>query len=445
MWCYIHNNDIDKFIQQYPDLQDIFQSIVLLQTKDMCFLPRYMYVKYPSNLLTVYQGKTNNQEFDSIDLQFTGQLRQNQLPIVKHALNLYQANGHLCGIIKARPGLGKTVIATYLTCKLGLKTLIVVDNSNLLKQWVNAFYNFTNIDTEMSIFKQKLYQTTTPVTIGMIQTLTRRLKNDLKKTYELVNNNNFGLVIYDEVHNTSAASEFAKGSLLFRTKNILGLSATPFQTGVGEILMMNTIGDIIYETTDYELTPEFKFIHYESDLPAKNKAVINKTQDYIMRKSMYNKFIVKSEKYLDVIESYTHQLYNQGHKILILCFTKKQVENISDRLNAKGLYNTMFYGEQKEIQYNETILVTTYAFAGKGFDYADLSAMILACPLAGKKSIIQTVGRILRIADNKIPPVVIDLIDMSLQHMMLPELKMKKQIIKNEFKCKISEEYFGDD
>lgn len=445
MWCYIRQENINKFISQYPDLEYDFESIVLLQTPELCFLPRYIFRKYPSSLLCVYQGKEQDIEFEKIDIEFKGTLRKDQIPIVNHVMNLYNQNKSVNGIIKARPGLGKTVLSTYLSAKLGLKTLIVLDNSNLLKQWVQAFYNFTNIDTDdISIFKQKLYVTDTPITIAMIQTLTRRLKNNLNKTYDIINQNKFGLVIYDEVHNTSSATEFSKGSLLFKTLNIIGLSATPFQTGSAEILMTQTIGDIIYETKDYELKPKYMFVYYNSNLNNKHKYIINKTNDYIARKSIYNKTIVECANYLNLIISYTNQLYKQKHKILVLCFTKNQVKTISQKLTENELPNTMFYGDQKEITYNEDILVTTYAFAGKGFDYDKLSAMIMACPLSGKKSIIQTVGRILRICEGKNSPEVIDLVDMDLPHMFLNELKVKKRIIKNEFDCQITEENFGD-
>lgn len=442
MWCFIKHEDQEKFINQYPELNNYFNSITLLQTDTVSFLPRYLYLKYPSKYLGVYD-KENNDHYDIIDLKFTGALRENQVPIIQHLLNIYKQKNNLNGILKAIPGIGKTIMSVYLTTKLKLKTLIVVDNSNLLNQWVIAYHKFTNIKPEqISIFKQNLFQVETPVTIAMIQTLTRRLKTNMKKTYDAVNDNNFGLVIYDEVHNTSSASEFAKGSLLFRTKNILGLSATPFQTGVSEILMKYTIGDIIYETKNYDLKPLYKFIFYESDIPNKYKFTINKATDYKIRKAIYNKAIIESQNYIDLIVSYTKLLIEQKHKIIILCFTKKQVETLSQILHQHNLENTMFYGDQKNINYTENILVATYSFAGKGFDYAELSAMILACPLAGKKSVIQTVGRILRQSVGKNSPVVIDLVDLSLPHMFLNELKIKKNIINSEFECLIEEENY---
>ena len=444
MWCYIRHDDIDNFIYQYPIFEDIFNDIILYETSDAYFVPRHLYKSFPSQYLHIYEGKDTNIDFHKIMISFTGSLRENQIPIMKHILNIYKNQGFLNGIIKARPGIGKTVMSTFLATKLGLKTIIIVDNSNLLKQWVNAFYQFTDVGVDnMSIFKQKLFQVDTPITIAMIQTLTRRLKTDLKKTYDIINNNHFGLVIYDEVHNTSSAQEFSKGSLLFRTKNIIGLSATPFQTGASEILMLNTIGDILYESNDYELTPKYKFVYYESNLNNKYKFAINKVTDYKIRKAVYNKAIVECDSYFELMLDYTNKLLRDNHKIMIICFTRKQVELISKKLSDNSVENTMFYGGQKNLNYDENVIVATYSFAGKGFDYDKLSAMILACPLSGKKSLIQVVGRILRTCPGKTAPEVVDLVDLSMPAMFVPEVKMKKGIIRNEFKCEIVEEEYA--
>lgn len=62
-----------------------------------------------------------------------------------------------------------------------------------------------------------------------------------------------------------------------------------------------------------------------------------------------------------------------------------------------------------------------------------LSALILACPLAGKKSLIQVIGRILRSKEGKKNPIVIDLIDMGFPQFFLPEVKKKIKILSSEF------------
>lgn len=73
-------------------------------------------------------------------------------------------------------------------------------------------------------------------------------------------------------------------------------------------------------------------------------------------------------------------------------------------------------------------------------DYKALSCIILACPLAGRKSLIQVIGRILRIDCDKLAPLVIDLADMSVPSFTIPEIRMKKKVVTDEFSCKIVEE-----
>ena len=78
--------------------------------------------------------------------------------------------------------------------------------------------------------------------------------------------------------------------MLFRTKNILGLSATPFQTGSAEILMKNTIGEVIYETNEYDLKPRYYMVYYDSDLGQRDGGKYSRrllrVNDYIKRKAV---------------------------------------------------------------------------------------------------------------------------------------------------------------
>ncbi len=440
MWTYIKKEYFDYFIERYQ-FQDYIDEIILFETKDAYFLPRLFAENFPGNHLEVFNKKEelNPSQIDGMD--FTGKLRDEQVPIVKKILDIYNKNGHVNGIIKARPGLGKTVLSVYLAKELGMKTLIVVDNQNLMKQWIKAFLEFTNLtEQHIGVIQQKHFNIDRPIIIAMAQTLLSKLKSNMQTAFQSIDKGRIGVVIYDEVHATSSAPVFAKISLLFRTRNIIGLSATPFQTGAAEILMKNTVGDIVYETNQYDLTPEYRLLYYKSDLSKKYINVLTHITDYLTRKSIYNKAIIGSEKYLNLIINETKKALANKHKIIILCFTKNQVNTISDRLTDIGIENKKFYGEERTIEYNEDILVATYSFAGKGFDYKDLSCLILACPLAGKKSLIQVIGRILRSNEGKQKPLVIDLADMTVPTFTIPEIKMKKKIVSNEFHCKIIEQ-----
>jgi superfamily II DNA or RNA helicase len=247
-----------------------------------------------------------------------------------------------------------------------IKTLVIVDNQNLMKQWIKAFLEFTDLtEDDIGVIQQKFFGIDRPVIIAMAQTLVSKVK-DIKNSFKAIDAGKVGLVIYDEVHATSSAPMFSKVSLLFRTKNMLGLSATPFQTGVSEVLMKNTIGEVIYETNRYDTTPEYRLVFYKSDLDNKKTYLLNRMDDYIKRKSIYNKIIIDSQAYLDVILKQTKKAREEGHRIIIICFTRIQVKTISELLTNNGLTNTRFYGEERDIDFTENILVATYSFCGKG-------------------------------------------------------------------------------
>lgn len=444
MWTYLLKKHTDEYLNQHPGLTDVFNQLCLLETKDACFLPRLMINNFPSNRLMKYDGKKII-EPGKTQFKFTGTLRPNQIPMAETILKILSMNSHVNGIIRARPGIGKTVVAIYIAAQLGLKSCVIVDNNSLLEQWIKAIYDFTTLtENDIGIIKQKLTVTNKPITIAMCQSLLSKLKGNIQSAFEFIDESQFGLVFYDEVHSTSSSEKFAKVSLLFRTKNIIGLSATPFQTGSAEILMKNTIGEVIYETNEYELKPRYYMVYYDSELGqidgGKYSRMLLRVNDYIKRKALYNKFIIQSESYLKLITNYTKNLLKNEHRTIIICFTKKQVMLISERLTKIGVENRRYYGDEQEIDKdNDKVLVVTYSFCGKGFDMKSLSALIYATPLAGKKSIIQTCGRILRDYDGKKQPVVVDLVDMAFPFMSLKEVKKKTKIITDEFQIPVLE------
>jgi len=446
LWCYITKQNLESYLYRYPVLAENFNEVCLYQNGDNLFFPRLFYKSFPDPSLKLFTS--TKPYMKQTFFKFTGKLRPEQVEIVNSVLATYNKNGMINGIIKGRPGIGKTVIAVYLSAKLGVKTCIVVDTEPLLKQWVAAFKEFTDLkETEIGIIKQKLFSTDTPISIAFVQTLISKVKTNLPKAFEEMEKAGFGLVLFDEVHSTSSAPKFSRASLLFRTVNILGLSATPFQSGIAEILMKNTIGEIIFENKHYELKPKYVLNYYDSKTPGKYSFVMSKMNDYIKRKAFYNSIIVKSPIYFDLIVSLVKRRLLEEHIIMILCFTKQQVLLISEKLTNLGIENRKFYGDEKEKvdKENVKVLIVTYAFAGKGFDFAQLSCLILATNLAGKKSLIQVIGRILREYKGKIPPVVDDLIDLCFPSMFLPDVKAKKSIVKEEFSCEIIDVKFEDD
>jgi len=443
VWTYIKKENLEQFINKYPNLAEGFDDINLYETDDKIFLPRLFYKNFPDGL-EIFESKEVVTPVSTF-YKFTGTLRKEQTEFVSTILNIYKSNKQVNGIGKARPGFGKTVVSAYIAATLGLKCCIVVDNDNLISQWVESFLKFTDLKPEeIGLIKGKHFVIDRPVVIATVQTLLSKIKTDMHKNFQLIDSAKFGLIFYDEVHNTSSSSKYAKASLLFRTKNFIGLSATPFQSGIAEILMKNTIGEIIYETKHYDLKPTYVLNYYDSKLSGKYSFVLGKMTDYIKRKAFYNSIIVKSPEYLKLIIKLTKKRLEEGHVVLILVFTKAQVKLISEGLDAEKISHRRFYGDEKDELDKNTVkvVIATYSYAGKGFDFEQLSSLILGTNLAGKKSLIQVIGRILRIStkgNTKLSPIVDDLIDIGFPSLFLPDVKSKKAVIKSEFDCEIKD------
>ncbi len=129
-----------------------------------------------------------------ISVQFEGALT----PMQQRAANALLAND--TGVLVAPPGVGKTVIGTYVIATRRRSTLILVHRGPLLDQWRSQLAMFLGIDAkrigQIGAGKERI---TGEIDIAMIQSLARR--DDLA---ELVAG--YGHVIVDECHHVSAVS-----------------------------------------------------------------------------------------------------------------------------------------------------------------------------------------------------------------------------------------------
>lgn len=436
MWSVIPKQDLEKFNNKYLNkLYKLENKYILSENDSYFFLPRYFYNNYPFPSLKL--SKDANFIPKSIDLEFVSELRDEQKLLIKRIKQIYDNTGKICGIIKARPGFGKTICSAYLTCLLKKKTLIILDNSKLAEQWMESFLEFTTIKKDdIGLIKGDTF-ISKPVTITMVQTLINRIKSKNSDFYKNLRNEGFDLIIFDETHKTSSAPKFALSSLLLNSENIIGLSATPFGDELHKLFMDNIIGNIIFESESYDLVPKVHFMCFKSSLDKSYYNKVYKISDYIKKISYYNSVIHNSHTYLNLIYRLAKSSLESGRKTIIIIQTIKQLNTIIEYFQKHNIKATPFMSEKKIIdKNNDNLLVATYKMASHGFDYADLSCLILATPLKGRVSLIQTIGRILRITNNKKQPLVFDLMDKDYDDIFKYNIKTKKNILEGEFqKC----------
>ena len=444
MWTYIENDNINKYLKQYPKLEINWNAFQLLKNKNITFLPRYFKKNYPSEYLIEYNGKKEYKiENISINLKRNFKLKPIQQEAYDQICKLYNSQKYINGILKLPTGTGKTILAIYIICKLGLKAAIIVDNKKLLKQWINQILTFTDLTEEdIGLVHQKIVSCKNKkIIMCMCQSLYAKMKNNLSKIFHQIQEANIGLVFIDEVH--SAEEQNSKIALLFQTPNIIGLSATPFHTGYQDILMKNTVGDIIFESTNYDIIPECYVQYFDSKL-TKYKYIYH-INDFIKQRAIYNKIIIKSNSYFLTIKKVVEKMKKENKKaqILIIAMTLKQVELIADKLKSETGYDVeILTGDHSEISDSYDIIVGTYKFCRQSLDITTLDCLLIATPLSGKKSYIQVTGRILRnVNKTKKKATVVSLFDSCFINIFLSDIKRIENILQSEYHLKLKVNY----
>jgi DNA excision repair protein ERCC-3 len=129
------------------------------------------------------------------------------------------------GIIVLPCGSGKTIIGIGAAAKVAGHTLIITTNNVSAHQWRDELLSKTSLASASIGEYTGLQKTIKPVTITTYQMLThRRNQAQPMKNLEIFNLNNWGLIIYDEVHMLPAP--VFRATTAIQAKRRLGLTAT---------------------------------------------------------------------------------------------------------------------------------------------------------------------------------------------------------------------------
>ena len=115
-----------------PGLQVFIQQHDIIDGKDYVHLPFLFGCRY---------FNTNNDKLQhaSVQMEYTGIIRDYQKPFVNAAIQ--QLNNKRTSILNLRPGFGKTSMATAISCKTELLTVILLHDSAQIIQWANTYKN----------------------------------------------------------------------------------------------------------------------------------------------------------------------------------------------------------------------------------------------------------------------------------------------------------------
>lgn len=344
---------------------------------------------------------------DINDFGFNGTLRPEQKDGYDIVINCFESNKRLGGILNMPVGTGKTVTALAIAQGLGVKTLVIVHKEFLIRQWKDRINQFLPNARIGHIQQDKCDYKDKDIVIGMVHSLAGKKYDDEVYT-------DFGLIISDEVHRL-AAPTWSQALPRFNSKWRLGLSATPRRKDGTTNVFKYHIGDIIYTTSGERLVPKIRKV----TTPYR----FFKTGTFNPDKLPHSKIITMISKAKTRNEIIIRQICGAlrvGRSVLVLSHRLNHLKDLSEMYKRRArtdseikLVSSDFYiggrtEEELKIAEKSRLLFATYQMAQEGLDIPRLDTLILATPMS---DIIQSVGRILRVHDDKKEPVVVDIID----------------------------------
>ncbi|MEI7924387.1 MAG: DNA repair helicase XPB, partial [Planctomycetota bacterium] len=146
----------------------------------------------------------------------------------KQAVEAFHAGGSLrggSGVIVLPCGAGKTIVGMAAMARLNKKTLVLTTSTTSVEQWRREILDKTELKPEDVAIYTGYEKNIAPVTLATYQILTWRPDKTAEfPHFGLFEKNNWGLVIYDEVHLLPAPVFRVTAELQARRR--LGLTAT---------------------------------------------------------------------------------------------------------------------------------------------------------------------------------------------------------------------------
>ena len=150
------------------------------------------------------------------------------------------------GVVVLPCGAGKTVVAMAVMAQIQRRTLILCTSVAAVHQWIRELLDKTDISPDMVGEYTAENKQIRPITVATYHILTYRHMDDFDlKYFDLFNAQNWGLIIYDEVHLLPAPIFRLTAGLQARRR--LGLTATLVREDGKEDDVFSLIGPKRYE------------------------------------------------------------------------------------------------------------------------------------------------------------------------------------------------------
>ncbi len=340
-----------------------------------------------------------------LNVRFSGKLTATQK----------QAASALCkhetGVFVAPPGIGKTVIGTWLIAERQHNTLVLVHRQPLLDQWVEQLALFLELETkEIGRIGGGKRKPNGRLDVAMIQSLVRKENvNDLVA--------NYGHVIVDECHHLPAVS-FERVLNEVKARFITGLTATPQRRDGHHPITEMQLGPVRFTIDARNQAAKLTFNH---NLIIRQTGI--KIDDNLRIQEIY-RHLATDEQRNHLIFNDVLQALEEGRSPIVLTERKDHLNYFASQFQNFTRNLIILQGgktaKKRREELNrlasipddeERLVLATGRYIGEGFDDARLDTLFLTLPVSWKGTLIQYAGRLHRLHPDKTEVRIYDYVD----------------------------------
>lgn len=318
------------------------------------------------------------------------------------------------GVFVGPPGIGKTVLGTWLVAQRARSTLILVHRKPLLEQWVAQLAMFLDIkENEVGQIGGGKRKPNGRLDVAMIQSLVRKEKVD-----DLVAG--YGHIIVDECHHIPAVS-FERVLSEAKARYLVGLTATPQRRDGQHPIIAMQLGSVRFKADAKSQAARQSFRHKlivrETAFTLANEKPgtgIQETYRALANDETRNQSIVA-----DVIAA-----LEEGRSPILITERKDHLEYFAEQFQSVvrhlvvlqgGMTNKGRRGSIDQMSSipdtAERLVLATGRYIGEGFDDARLDTLFLTMPISWKGTLIQYTGRLHRRHPSKAEVQIYDYVD----------------------------------